>query len=73
MLTKKETLTVREAAEKLGLSVQLVRLRCAEGKCPAEYHEFPGTGRGFYLIGKRGMAWLEKHATPRPRESTEDE
>lgn len=72
MITKRETFTVKQAAEKLGLSGSLIRLRCNSGECPAEYHEFPGTGRGFYLLDKKGMEWLKKHAAPRPRGGEEE-
>lgn len=73
MLIHKKTYTVRQAAEKLGLSVALVRLRCADGQCPAEYHDFPGTNRGFYLLDKHGLRWLRDNCTPRPRQYDEDE
>lgn len=59
------TYTVREAAEMLGLSVALVRLRCHEGKCPSVYHEFPGTGRGFYLLTDEGLGWLRANSSGR--------
>lgn len=59
--------TVREAAELLGLSVDAVRLHCRNGSCPAEYHDFPGTSRGFYLLTEESVEWLRDNVSPRNR------
>lgn len=57
--------TVREVAAQLGLSEAVVRRHCQEGNCLAEFRDFPGTSRGFYLLTLDGIDWLRRHVTPR--------
>jgi len=70
-LVSSRTLTVTEAAKALGLSATVVRLHCREGSCPAEYHEFPGTSRGFYLLTDESLQWLRENISPRNRRRKE--
>lgn len=64
--------TVREAAELLGLSVDAVRLHCRNGTCDADYLDFPGTTRGYYVLGQKSIDWLRKNVSPRNRSDQAD-
>lgn len=66
-----QTFTVREVAAILGLSRAIVARCCQEKRCPAEFHEFPGTQRGFYLLTSQGIDWLRANVTPRTRSTAE--
>lgn len=57
--------TVQQAAEVLNLSASIVRRYCQEKKCPAVYHEIPGTKRGYYSLSERSVSWLRKNIKPR--------
>ena len=66
----KPTYTVREAAALCGLSQEAVRVNCRDGRCPCDYHEFPGTSRGFYLLNDESIKWLRENVSPRNRSAS---
>lgn len=57
--------TVKEAASLIGFSGRVIRLHCKNGSCPCEYHMFPGTENGFYLLTEKSLNWLRKNIRPR--------
>lgn len=72
-LVKPKSYSIKEAAGVLGVSERIIRMRCEQGACPAEYHPFPGTQRGFYLLSERSMKWLRENVTPRPRQNVDED
>ncbi|WP_437205873.1 hypothetical protein [Planctomicrobium sp. SH664] len=70
----KNRYTVKQASQMLGLAEVTVRLHCRNGNCPgAEYHEFPGTSRGYYTLTEKSVKWLRENVRHREREPKQQE
>lgn len=59
--------SVSEVAEMLGVSPDIVRRYCREGRVPVDHFQFPGKKPIVYLIPESSVSWFRRTITPRSR------